>query len=77
MSWSFVGRRAALVAMGVACLTADAGAYTIYVSNEKDNTVSVIDSNKLAVVATWKVGRRPRGVALSLDGKVALCLRQR
>ncbi len=69
MSWNFVGRRTALAALGVACLAADAGAYTIYVSNEKDNTVSVIDSDKLAVVATWKVGRRPRGVTLSLDGK--------
>jgi YVTN family beta-propeller protein len=70
MSWNFVGGRTVLAVLGVAWLgAADADAYTIYVSNEKDNTVSVIDSDKLAVVATWKVGRRPRGITLSLDGK--------
>ena len=77
MSWNFVGGRTALAVLGVACLAADAGAYTIYVSNEKDNTVSVIDSDKLAVVATWKVGRRPRGITSESRWQVALCLRER
>src|SRR5689334_19826343 len=44
-------------------------AFTVYVSNEKDNTVSIIDSNKLEVVKTIKVGQRPRGVTLSKDEK--------
>ena len=54
-----------------------AGAYQIYVTNEKSNNVSVIDSEKLAVVKTVKVGRRPRGVLVSPDGKNSLYLRQR
>lgn len=46
-----------------------AEAYTVYVTNEKDNTVTVIDSEKLEVIKTFKVGQRPRGVILSKDGK--------
>ena len=38
-----------------------APAYTVFVTNEKDNTVSIIDSAKLEVVKTVKVGQRPRG----------------
>ena len=40
---------------------ATADAYTVFVSNEKDNTVSVLDSTTLEVVKTVKVGQRPRG----------------
>ena len=52
-------------------------AYTVYVTNEKDNTVSIIDSEKLEVVKTIKVGQRPRGIILSKDGKWLIDLRQR
>ena len=41
----------------------------MFVTNEKDNTVSIIDSAKLEVVKTVKVGQRPRGVILSKDAK--------
>ncbi len=63
-----------LAACLAACLAAGllagpAQAYTVYVSNEKDGTISVIDSNTLAVTQTVKVGRRPRGITLSKDGK--------
>ena len=44
-----------------------ADAYTVFVSNEKENTVSVIDSTKLEVVHTIKVGNRPRGIMLAND----------
>ena len=44
-------------------------AYEAYVSNEKSNTVSVIDTDKLEVVKTIKVGQRPRGIAVTRDGK--------
>jgi PQQ-dependent catabolism-associated beta-propeller protein len=44
-------------------------AYTAFVSNEKDNTISVIDTETLAVIKTFKVGQRPRGIILSNDGK--------
>ncbi len=49
-------------------------AYKVFVSNEKDNTVSVIDSEKLEVVHTIKVGHRPRGIILGNEGKwVIVC----
>src|SRR5687768_11050269 len=48
---------------------APGGAYTVYVTNEKDNTVTIIDSAKLEAVRTVKVGQRPRGVILSKDHK--------
>ncbi len=38
-----------------------------YVSNEKDNTLSVIDLNTLEVTETIEVGERPRGIILSHD----------
>ena len=44
-------------------------AYTVYVSNEKDNTISVIDGDTLELVETISVGERPRGIVLSKDGK--------
>ena len=49
-----------------------ASAFTAYVSNEKSNTVSVIDTDKFTVVNTIKVGQRPRGVELTKDGKFVL-----
>jgi YVTN family beta-propeller protein len=41
----------------------------VYVSDGRAGTVTVIDSQSYAVVATIKVGARPWGVALSPDGK--------
>ena len=41
----------------------------IYVSNEKGNSITVIDGDKLEVTATITVGNRPRGIILSPDGK--------
>ena len=41
----------------------------IYVSNEKGNSITVIDGDKLEVTATIPVGNRPRGIILSPDGK--------
>jgi PQQ-dependent catabolism-associated beta-propeller protein len=49
-----------------------ANGFTAYVSNEKSNTVSVIDTDKFQVVKTIKVGQRPRGIALTKDGKFLL-----
>src|SRR5437879_13840789 len=49
-----------------------AGAFTAYVSNEKSNTISVIDTDKFTVVKTIKVGQRPRGIELTKDGKFIL-----
>jgi YVTN family beta-propeller protein len=40
-----------------------------YVTNEKSNDISVIDTAMDKVVATMPVGERPRGIHLSPDGK--------
>ena len=40
----------------------------LYVSNEADGTVSVIDAAAQRVVATIQVGKRPRGLHVSHDG---------
>src|ERR1700692_2232682 len=52
--------------------TLPAGAFVAYVSNEKSNTVSVIDTDKWAVIKTIKVGQRPRGIEFTKDGKFVL-----
>ena len=44
-------------------------AETIFVSNEKDNTITAIDGKTLEVIKTIPVGRRPRGIVLSPDYK--------
>ncbi|MEE9321032.1 MAG: PQQ-dependent catabolism-associated beta-propeller protein [Granulosicoccus sp.] len=61
----------ALTIMAVAGLvsTTTAHAYQVFVSNEKDNTISIIDGDSLEVVDTLNVGERPRGITLSADGK--------
>jgi YVTN family beta-propeller protein len=57
-----------LVLLG--CLAAGpAGVERLFVSNEKDNTVTVVDANSLQVIKTIPVGARPRGMLLSKDGK--------
>jgi len=43
-------------------------AETIYVSNERGHSISVIDGATLKTVAEWPVGNRPRGIILSRDG---------
>jgi PQQ-dependent catabolism-associated beta-propeller protein len=52
--------------------TLPARAFVAYVSNEKSNTVSVIDTDKWAVTKTIKVGQRPRGIEFTRDGKFVL-----
>ncbi|MES1179899.1 MAG: YVTN family beta-propeller repeat protein [Hyphomicrobium sp.] len=60
----------ALVSAAIASFAvAPANAYTAYVTNEKDNSLSVIDTDKLEVVKTVKIGQRPRGIVMSKDGK--------
>src|SRR5438132_8509790 len=52
--------------------TLPALAFIAYVSNEKSNTVSVIDTDKWAVTATIKVGQRPRGIEFTKNGKFVM-----
>ncbi len=55
----------------LACVLAcgQAHAARAYVSNEDDATVSVIDTARMESVATIPVGKRPRGMVLSRDGR--------
>ena len=46
-----------------------ASAFLAYVSNEKGNSISVIDTDKMETVATIPTGQRPRGIEVSRDGK--------
>ncbi len=57
-----------LAALLTPLATSPAHAFLAYVSNEKGNSVTIIDTEKLEAVKTVKVGRRPRGIALTKDG---------
>jgi YVTN family beta-propeller protein len=46
-----------------------AGSYQIFVSNERSDDVTVIDGGDFSVVGTIPVGKRPRGIHASPDGK--------
>jgi putative membrane protein len=46
---------------------------TVYVSNERDGTISVIDASEDRVVGVLDVGSRPRGLRLTADGQ-RLCV---
>jgi YVTN family beta-propeller protein len=46
--------------------------YRIYVTNERSGTLSVIDGATRQVVETVPLGKRPRGLKLSHDGKQLL-----
>ena len=56
----------------VALATTPAHAFIAYVSNEKSNTVSVIDTDSWTVTKTIKVGQRPRGIDFTRDGKFVM-----
>ena len=53
-------------------LIGPAKAFTAYVSNEKSNTVSVVDTDRMETVKTIKVGQRPRGIELTKDDRYCL-----
>jgi YVTN family beta-propeller protein len=44
-------------------------AYLVFVSNERSGDVTAIDGNSDAVVVTFPVGKRPRGIHATPDGK--------
>src|SRR5216117_1571840 len=60
---------ASFVVGAVMCLAkAESTSYLVFVSNERSGDVSVIDGAKDDVVATFKVGKRPRGIRATSDG---------
>lgn len=60
---------ASLVILTCSLAWTQAYAARAYVSNEDDGTVSVVDTQRLESIATIAVGKRPRGMVLSRDGK--------
>lgn len=46
-----------------------AGAYRVYITNEASGDLCVIDSARHEVIATVALGKRPRGIHASPDGK--------
>ena len=66
-------RRASVLTFGIIiCLIGPAKAFMAYVSNEKSNTVSVIDTDRMETIKTIKVGQRPRGIELTKDDRYCL-----
>lgn len=55
--------------MACLCTASPALAGKIFVSNEKGNDITVLDSESLEVIATFPGGQRPRGITASPDGK--------
>ncbi|MFN3576306.1 MAG: YVTN family beta-propeller repeat protein [Tabrizicola sp.] len=70
-----MGRGAAPLAASLVLLcAASAGADEIWVTNEKDDTISVIDTRTLEVTRTIPTGERPRGITFSHDhSRVYIC----
>jgi PQQ-dependent catabolism-associated beta-propeller protein len=58
-----------LAGLGWLAAVPAAGAYTIYVSSEKDNEITVVDGGTFEVTARVPVGARPRGIVLGKDNK--------
>ncbi|HEY8052154.1 MAG TPA: cytochrome D1 domain-containing protein [Steroidobacteraceae bacterium] len=59
-----------LLAAAALTLGGPANAARAYVSNEDDGTITVIEVESLEAVATLEVGKRPRGMVLSRDGRL-------
>jgi YVTN family beta-propeller protein len=66
--WFAAITSAALVAFA-APAPASSPRQDIYATNEADGTLSVIDARSLEVVATIALGKRPRGLVVSPDGR--------
>ena len=57
-------------AVPFAAPAAAAGGFQVYVSNERGNSVTVIDGATFKPLATLSIGKRPRGIHASPDGKL-------
>ena len=62
--------RSSLLATTIIAVTAlNAEARTLFVSNEKGNSISIVDGDTLELIKEVPVGQRPRGIELGKDGK--------
>src|SRR6201986_3961270 len=55
--------------LAAAATVSAAPTYQIFVTNERSGDVTVIDGTSLKAVTTFPVGKRPRGIHASPDGK--------
>jgi len=71
LSHSLPASRASWTVLGVLLLAAPLCAHAgrAYVTNEDGESVTVLDTDRAEVIATVNVGKRPRGLKLSHDGK--------
>ena len=58
-----------VVLLPVAIPAQATGSFEVYVSNERSGDITVIDGASFQVIATIPVGKRPRGIHASPDGK--------
>src|SRR5690348_15440080 len=58
-----------LVTLGATLGRAESPNYSVFVSNERSGDITVIDGRSDAVVATFSVGKRPRGIHAAPDGQ--------
>ncbi len=65
----------AMMMISIAGLGAEAR--TIFVSNEKGNSISIVDGDTLELIKEVPVGQRPRGIVLGKEQQVSLYLRLR
>jgi YVTN family beta-propeller protein len=69
--------RAVVLAMLIVSLAGAARCaeeFFVYVSNERSGDVSVIDGEARAVIATWPIGKRPRGIHVNHDGRLLVAV---
>src|SRR6266540_3768617 len=69
MKFSLFGIYSVVAAALVLSARAESPGYLVFVSNERSGDISVIDGATDAVVATFKAGKRPRGIHAAPDGK--------
>jgi PQQ-dependent catabolism-associated beta-propeller protein len=70
LAHNFAIASGALVLAATPCFAA-----TLFVTSERDNTVTVLDSNTLAVKKVIDVGTRPRGIAITPDHReIFVCI---
>lgn len=56
-------------AVAVPATAQAAAAYQVFVSNERSGDITVIDGGDFKVLGTYPVGKRPRGIHASPDGR--------
>lgn len=61
--------RLPVIFVATTCLAHAKGTYEIFVSNERSGDITVIDASNFTATSTIPVGKRPRGIHVSPDGK--------